>query len=204
MTARESLVLPPQARHRAGQSMNRPMDVPSGPRRAKANCGFCGQAWFGDVAYCPYCGRPSAGASADTGAQPPPEGTVVPGLEQEPGGSAASARTPQERAEWNIVLALAAALALVAIGVREIVITPRDGAGPRPAPAPVTAAMKAPPAPDRGAFASTAQARPVEPVAPRADVEPSPRPQAPQPAPPAPRRSLCSAASEAAGLCNPR
>jgi hypothetical protein len=34
-------------------------DALAARRRARDNCGACGGAWFGEVAYCPYCGRAS-------------------------------------------------------------------------------------------------------------------------------------------------
>jgi hypothetical protein len=132
----------------------------------------------------------------------------------------------------TVAVAIAGALAVVAIAVEELAVTTSDSAAsqavrrapavgaagdgtsganaappraarspapePAPAPAPATAAVTTPPAPDRGAPAGIAQ---VPPAVPRAD--PGPQPRAPAP-PPAPRRSLCSAANEAAGLCNPR
>lgn len=55
----------PQARTRAGTPLPAQADA-AGFRRATAHCGFCGQAWFGEVAYCPYCGHPSATAPVAT------------------------------------------------------------------------------------------------------------------------------------------
>ena len=35
-------------------------DALAARRRARENCGACGGAWFGQVAYCPYCGVSSS------------------------------------------------------------------------------------------------------------------------------------------------
>jgi hypothetical protein len=35
-------------------------DALAAKRRARENCRACGGAWFGEVAYCPYCGVSSA------------------------------------------------------------------------------------------------------------------------------------------------
>ncbi|HSV84416.1 MAG TPA: hypothetical protein VLK85_34885 [Ramlibacter sp.] len=59
-----------QTRTRAGAPLHAQLDT-SAHVHAKANCGSCGEAWFGDVAYCPYCGRPSAGAPVPTASDPP-------------------------------------------------------------------------------------------------------------------------------------
>src|SRR6476620_5446483 len=60
----------PAARARAGMTSEpTAVDTPDGPRRGTTNCGFCGQAWFGEVAYCPYCGHRAAGTPAGTDAQ---------------------------------------------------------------------------------------------------------------------------------------
>ena len=39
----------------------------------RATCGSCGEPWFGKVAYCPYCGTPSAGTPIRAAADPPAE-----------------------------------------------------------------------------------------------------------------------------------
>jgi hypothetical protein len=94
--------------------MGTALDTPAATRRGKANCGFCGKARFGDVAYCPYCGRPSASAPTGTGAHAPPaadrdaaaradapapapQATLRPVLKPQPG-SAASAPAADGRA----------------------------------------------------------------------------------------------------------
>ena len=39
-------------------------DALAARRRARDSCGTCGGAWFGEVDYCPYCGRASLEAVA--------------------------------------------------------------------------------------------------------------------------------------------
>lgn len=258
MSVPEPMAVHPQAQAGAGMTREAAMGAPAEARPGQATCGACGQPWFGDVAYCPYCGRPSAGAAADTAADasaaPAPQAALPPVLEQEPGSaaraSAAVARVTHAVADrvhsfagqmrasaamagawadrpgigwrvWWKPVATVAALGVVAIAVDRLSTRSGDAAaaqettrttvaapGPAPAtpavnavpaPPPTTTAMGAPPAPVRGEPAGSAQPPPTEPAAaPRADTQPQ------APAPPAPRRSLCSAASEAAGLCNPQ
>jgi hypothetical protein len=198
-------------------TMETAMDTPVGSRRAKAKCSFCGQVWFGDVAYCPYCGHPSASAPAGAPSGVPPREWAH-AVEERPADAApapapatATATATDELAtppadlpgmRWKAwrkpIVTAAAALAFVAIAIalKELAVTTPDrAASPRPEPAraPAIAAVTAPVAPNRGASASTAPAPRAKPVVPRVDV-----------APPAAHRSLCSAANEAAGLCKPQ
>jgi hypothetical protein len=105
---------------------------------------------------------------------------------------------------WSKPIALATVLAALVFGVSEFAGTDSDRPGSQ-------GATRAPDGdtarsgtvePSAGVAASA----PVVPAAPRADVEPPAQQQAPAPPPappPARNRSLCSAASEAAGLCTP-
>jgi hypothetical protein len=99
---------------------------------------------------------------------------------------------------WVKAIAVATVLAAFLFAVGELNRTATDRPGPR-------GAMGAPggddarsgtPEPSAGVAAST-------PAVPGADIQP-PAQQAAPPAPPARNRSLCSAANEAAGLCNPQ
>jgi hypothetical protein len=141
------------------------------------NCGHCGHALFGDVAYCPYCGR----SAADRDAMVPLAGKQEPASER----ATAPADRPGMRwnAGWKALVTAAVALTFVAAAVKELAVTASTSE-----PSDRVAAQRA------------------EPVMPRADTvaQPQPQPQAPAPAPQAPNRSLCSAANEAAGLCNPQ
>lgn len=42
------------------------------PGTAGRNCRWCGGVWFGDVAYCPYCGHASASEPVATAVEAPP------------------------------------------------------------------------------------------------------------------------------------
>ena len=166
VSTRESLAVPVQARGGADIRVERARHEPARSPGSQAHCGACGKAWFGDVAYCPYCGQKSASAPTQARADAPQEG-----------------RAPRMRwkARRKPLAAVAAVLLVVAIAASDLAVT-SDRAGPpgaQEAPLPATTAVieaPVPPAP--------------------------PAPQAPPPAPPR-NRSLCSAASEAAGLCNP-
>jgi hypothetical protein len=144
------------------------------------NCGHCGHALFGDVAYCPYCGR----SAADRDAMVPLAGKQEPASER----ATAPADRPGMRwnAGWKALVTAAVALTFVAAAVKELAVTAGTSE-----PSDRVAAPRA------------------EAVMPHADTVP-PQPQvqapapAPAPAPQAPNRSLCSAANEAAGLCNPQ
>lgn len=196
MSARE-LAVPSQARTGAGMSVEVATDMRAGMVRAKANCGACGQPWFGDVAYCPYCGHD---ASAPAPRAPVPRAPAI--------ASSTAQKPPSARrwTSWWKPMAAAAVMAVVVIGVQELSIT-RD----RPdvpvaipanvrAPAKADVAATAPAVPAHTRSPSQAQAPAAEPP-PRADRNPAP-PQAP--ATPAAPSSLCSAANHAAGLCNPQ
>jgi hypothetical protein len=98
---------------------------------------------------------------------------------------------------WVKPLALAAVLAIFAIAVAELAVRTSDKTGPQSAVrAPVGDAARSGTSELGAGVAATA------PAVPRADVEAPSQPRAP--APPVRNRSLCSAANEAAGLCNPQ
>jgi hypothetical protein len=231
---REPLAVPPdaQARTRAGTTLHAPVDRPGGIRPAKANCGSCGEAWFGDVTYCPYCGRPSASApvpitldtpsAADSGSDGldgpthapaghvrSSAGTMRAGTMRlsgaPPGGGTEQPGMRWKR--WAKPIALATVFAAFVFAAGELAGPAPDRAGPKGA--------ASPPAGDAarsGTVETSAGVAASAPAVPRADTEPTaqqlapaPAPTpAPAPAPPARNRSLCSAASEAAGLCNPQ
>ena len=46
------------------------MSILSIPTSMRHTCGSCGEAWFGSVDYCPYCGRASAGPPVPMAAGP--------------------------------------------------------------------------------------------------------------------------------------
>lgn len=207
MSARETLAVHPQARISAGMTMEIAMDSPAVSGQKQANCGTCGRAWFGHVAYCPYCGHRSASAPADARADAPPPVDHHAAAQADHGGPAREGVTQEPappgmrwKASWKPVAAVATVLAVVAIPVGERAVT-RVFRAPVHAGAPVAAAVVAATAPDRGATASSAQAPTAERIVPRAARE-APT-QTPAPAPPVRHRSLCSVANEAAGLCNP-
>jgi hypothetical protein len=234
------------------------MNIATSPRET---CGFCGEPWFGSVAYCPYCGCASGGATVATAADPAPESDFMFGtdftaeaglapradlattgddapdidfdaLARAADGGPARAHDPHEHAPpepsrarrggWKPV-ALATVLgsvvlAAIVLGVGQRAATSDDRAGPQgtvrvlggdaaqgsptqtdaavAAPAAAAAPAQAAPAPD----APPPAPAPAAPAAPRAEAEAP----AQQPAAPAPRRSLCSVANEAAGLCRPQ
>ena len=219
---REPFAVPPggQPPTRAGTTLHAQVNTPAHVHHAKANCGFCGEAWFGDVAYCPYCGRPSASAPVATASDALPEadservdgsphalagdvrssaGAVRAGT-MRPFGAAAGAGAEQPGIGWRpwakaIAVATVFAAFLFAVGELNRTATDRPGSrGAMGAPGGDTA-RSGTPEPSAGAAAPT-------PAVPRPDIEP-PAQQA-APVPPARNRSLCSAANEAAGLCNPQ
>lgn len=229
MAARESLAVTP---HPGAKVTETAIDAPAGSGRSHANCAFCGQPWFGDVAYCPYCGRPSAAAPVGAAASAPPA-TPAPAPRPQRGSAAlapAAARRALARADppgshskpaWKLLVTAATALLFVGI-VMELAPTAGDKAQPQAtagAPLPGTAGDSPSPGSDRvaapgatpalalvprgrGVSENIAHAPGTLPVPPRAGLARGGRPRAS--APPAAHRSLCSAASEAAGLCNPR
>lgn len=219
---REPFAVPPdaQARTRGGTTLRAQVDTPAGVRHAKANCGFCGEAWFGDVAYCPYCGRPSASAPVPIASFLPPVAhsdgfdgaTHAPAVDVRSSadtmragtmrlfGAPAGAGAEQPGLDWKPwakAIALATVLAAVVFAVVQFAGTSGDQPGPR-------GAMGAPggDAARSGTVEAGAGVAASAPAVPRADSEPPA--QQPAPAPPARNRSLCSAANEAAGLCNPQ
>jgi hypothetical protein len=102
----------------------------------------------------------------------------------------------------TLLAAMSTAVREPAVPAPERTTAPATPSAAAPRTAPATAAVHAPPpVPNRSEPASTAQAPSAQPVMPRADLKP---PQRGAPAPTAPNRSLCSAANEAAGLCNPQ
>ena len=168
MSATHPLTAPlrPQVDAQAS-SVEAPATAPTAIRQGKANCGSCGQRWFGEVAFCPYCGQPSTGVPTHSAKdptadhqvarvhtriparKPTPQGAdeqplatqaaLSPAL-QEPGGSA-PALPAKDR--WKPVVAVAAVLALFAIVVDQLSVAPRNSApvqatASRAAPAPAS------------------------------------------------------------------
>jgi hypothetical protein len=210
MPADEQFAVHPRAGSRAAMIMETAMDRQARFRHGKTNCGLCGRVWFGDVAYCPYCGRRSASAPTGAGPDAPPaaDHVAVASL-----GALAGTRPGRPgmrwKAWWKPSAGVATVLAVVAIGMQERPTPSSDRAGPPDAtrapavaPAPAPLPTNTPAAPVRGTSTNTAQAPRAEPIVPRFITELPQQSRAP--APPAPRRSLCSAANEAAGLCNPQ
>ena len=177
--------------------------------KAKAHCGSCGEAWFGDVAYCPYCGRPASARVPQASAELASALRAGPGHEPElvPFASVAADRSTHAfagaeqpgrgRKSWAKPLALAAVFALLALAVSELAVPTRDKTGPQ-------GAIRAPAgdAARSGTFELGTGVAASTPAVPRAELEPRSQPR--PPVPPARNRSLCSAANEAAGLCNPQ
>lgn len=188
-----------------------PPGSPAAFRQARARCRACGEPWFGEVAYCPYCGRSSASplrgptmrlfaaragadGAAGTGSmswwKPVAIGAVVGALVVATG---ELVRTALSRPE-----AQSATRARGGEAVRSQSIEATAGKG-KSEPAASAPAASAPPA---ASPRPPVAAAPAPPVARGAEASP-PAPQ-PAPEPAARHRSLCSAANEAAGLCNPR
>jgi hypothetical protein len=188
-----------QTRTRASAPLHAQLDTPA-PVHAKANCGSCGEAWFGDVAYCPYCGRPSAGAQVPIASDSPAKSDFDRFARADNEGAAARAGAHQPgmgRKRWAKPLAVATVLAVLALAVGELPVKTSDKPGPQGAVrGPVGDAARS------GTFEMGAGGAVSAPAVPRAGLEPPSQPRAP--APPARNRSLCSAANEAAGLCNPQ
>ena len=227
---REPFAAPPDAQTRtgAGTTLHAQLDRPAGFRHARANCGSCGEAWFGDVAYCPYCGRPSSASApvpAASDASPEadsdgfggtthalagyvrssadkmhsPVGTLRAGA-MRLFGAPAGAGAEQPGMGWK-AWAKVIALATVLVAVVFAVGELATTARDRPGP---QDAMRAPggDAARSGTVEANVDVAASAPAAPRAEAEPPA--QQPAPAPPARNRSLCSAANEAAGLCSPQ
>lgn len=243
MSAPNPLAVPPdpQADTCAETAVTVTGSPPARSHRGRASCGSCGQAWFGEVAYCPYCGHASTDVPVDRDATalPAPDGhavdqarsaseAAVPSpLEQKPGsvttamravttyvhdhagqlrlsGAPAGSRAGEPgsswKSGWKPTVAVIALLAVIAFTVDRLSDTGRHPTPePMSTPATTPAAVAPPQGPIHGGPATGAQAPATEPPAPRAD-----RDSRPQPSAPAPQRSLCSAASAAAGLCNPQ
>lgn len=157
---------------------------------ARDTCSSCGGAWFGNVAYCPYCGHASGFAPAldlvpavdfDPFARAADDGPAREhAVHASPAGTRRSGLKPM--ALLTIVGCIVIAAGVLAVG--RFAGTAGDRAPP---PAPVRAQVTD--------VARTAVPRAAaEPLA----QQPAARPAAP---PPAPNRALCSVANEAAGLC---
>jgi hypothetical protein len=203
---REPFAEPPgaQTRPRAGTTLHAQEVAPAGIRRARANCGFCGEAWFGDVTYCPYCGRPSASASVPTATETPPEADSD-WFEETPhalvGDVRSAAGTPRagtmrrssapagaggeqpgmDWKPWAKPIALATVLAAFVLAafvfaVDELAGTASDSPGP-------PGAVRAPggDAARSGTLETSAGVAASAPAVPRADTEPPAQQQAPAP-----------------------
>jgi len=208
MSAQQPLAVHQHARSRAAVVIETAMQRLAGSRQDDGTCRYCGRAWFGHVAYCPYCGRRAASARTNAGPGAPPTARDV-GLASVRALAVARAGLPGLRwkAWWKPVAGVAAVLAVLATGVEKHPTTSSEFAGPRdarraPALAPAAAAVSANPPPVENRVTATSTAQAPAPVLLPPDPDPKQQPQAP--APPAAHRSLCSAANEAAGLCNPQ
>lgn len=228
--------------------MNAQTNELSRPAQGERLCAFCSQPWFGPVAYCPYCGKPSVGSPhRQPNDRPHPEKAVASGQEDvgmpagefqwregesshkesrrkpisglpifdkdpptAPAGPAEpteptgrSAATPSRMNRTAVALlftAAAGAGALLSWMVLKLP-APKTDAGASvqlPAPGPGMASPR--PGPSTGAAqVPSIPARTAPAVPPQVPSIPA-RTDAPVPPPPN-RGSLCSAASEAAGLC---
>jgi hypothetical protein len=193
-----------QVRTRAASTPGVQVDPQARFRRAKAHCGACGEPWFGEVAFCPYCGLPSTSALAGAARTPllevdfdPLDATPTPVIARPVRPRASETRPPATRAQTDwmrwaqpVGLALVAAVFVFVAGL--LAVTASKHVVPK-------AAVTAPPgdaeridtsAPNVEAAASTPAAPGVV-VAPQARVEaPAPRqraaPAQPQVAAPAP------------------
>lgn len=206
----EQFAVHPHARSRSTMLMKTAMDMQARSGHGKTNCGFCGRAWFGDVAFCPYCGRRAAGAPTVTDPNAPTaadDGLV--GSHPALAAARADKRGVRWKAWWKPCAGAAMVLVVTVIAMQERLTPSGDTAGrpdgrptPASAPAPATVFINTPALPARGTSADTARAPAAEPVAARSITQPPQQFRAPAPA--TSRRSLCSAANEAAGLCNPQ
>jgi hypothetical protein len=185
------------------------------PARVGSACGFCGRPLFGAVAYCPYCGRkPSFTAIGDEvlesgtatrgmpagglhrpEARPPrkePRATPVQGvpiLGSLPGERDSATPSQLNKTTVTLLFKIAAigvsALLLFWMAVKLPGLMTHEGASPR---LPISSSGVVSPM----GSPSTSAAQKTPPVPQGTDIAPPPQ---------ANRRSLCSAAHEAAGLC---
>lgn len=171
--------------------------------RGPIACEFCARPWFGLVAYCPYCGRkPSftminqesddllqrshreeAAPPADVPGEGPPRGVPLaaddPPMERaNPVGSRRGKKSP--RLLFTAAIVGASALLVLWSGAKLL--------------APSASVGQVPSTPQHpSAELSSSPSRTATPVPSTGTLVPSPSP-----------RSLCSAASEQAGLCKPQ
>lgn len=96
-------------------------DALAARRRGTENCGACGGAWFGEVAFCPYCGRASTEPVPTV--PDPLADPLVPGLAKRPPVPAdpddswtAWARPLMTGALLGVLLVVLGALVLRALG----------------------------------------------------------------------------------------
>jgi hypothetical protein len=207
---REPTVAPAgaQARTRAATPPAAQVDPQARFRRAKAHCGACGEPWFGEVAFCPYCGLPSANALAGAArtpllevdfdpldATPTPVARPVRARAPETRSSARRAETDWMRWAQPVGLALVAAVFVFVAGL--LAVTASKHVVPKAAvTAPAGDAERSDTsAPNVEAAAST-------PAAPRVVVAPRPVPP-PQVTQPAQSRVAAPAPSSVAAPAPP-
>jgi hypothetical protein len=182
----------------------------------ESQCGFCGQPWFGLVAYCPYCGREPGFAKINQEPDDHPQ-------------SDESNESDEPRKKSRVPLLVKTAIAGVSVLLLLWIVlkapapktdeaasphatTSSMGAGPPTTPTSaaqgpsvqVPSAQKAPSEQAQPVQSQPVQAQPVQ--AQPVQAQPVQAPTAPSgpgttAAPRPPNRSLCSVANETAGLC---
>jgi hypothetical protein len=156
-----------------------------------SQCGFCGRPWFGLVAYCPYCGREPSFAKINQEPDDRPQSDERDESESE---SDEPRKKPRGPLLVKTAIAGLSALLLLWIVVKAPAPKTDEGASPhaiatsRMGAGPSTSAAQVP-----SAQVPSVKAPPVQApsVPPRTDTTV---------APPS-NNSLCSVASETAGLC---
>jgi hypothetical protein len=168
-----------------------------------SQCEFCGQPWFGLVAYCPYCGREPSFAKID----------------QEPDDRPLSDESdePRKKSRGSLLVKTAiagvSALLLLWIVVKAPAPKSDEGASPHATTSsmgagPPTSAAQVPPVQVPSAQVPSVQVPPAQ--VPSVQVPPAQGPSAQARSvplgtdtavPPPSNSSLCSVANETAGLC---
>jgi hypothetical protein len=186
---REPTAAPPGAptRTRPGTPVGTQVDPQARFRRAKAHCGSCGEAWFGEVAYCPYCGIPSATAPVRTAstsslvAEPDTLESTPRPVAGYLRSRAAETRVPARQRDmdwkrWAQPLALATVAAVFVFAAGQLAVTASRRAQP-------TTAVSAPAGDAERSDTSAAGVEAATPTTavPRAVVEPPPQVRAPAP-----------------------
>jgi hypothetical protein len=162
----------------------------------ESQCAFCGRPWFGFVAYCPYCGREHSFTKID---QEPDESPRSDEPRTEPRGPLGEEPRKKPRKPLPVKAAIAAVSALLLLWI--VVKAPAPKADEGASPHAISASSI--PSPGAGPPASAAQVPSVQvPAVQAPSVQARSIPQRTEASvPPPSNRSLCSVASETAGLC---